>query len=87
MLIKVTEDNYRVGESHPKAKLSDVEVEQIRVLHEVGDPLGQRWGYRKLAKRFLTSKRTIRDICHYKRRWELITKLRDTEKKAVRMGW
>ena len=68
-LVAVNENGVRVGESHPRVRLTDGEVELIRVLHEDAvAPLG----YRKLAEIFEVSKRTIRDICAYRRRAETV---------------
>ncbi len=51
--------NLRRGENHPKAKLTDHEVELMRQMREQG------YGYKKLSEKFETSVRTIRDICNY----------------------
>lgn len=52
--------NLRRGENHPEAKLTDHEVELIRQFHE-----DEGYGYKRLAKKFETPIRTIRDICNY----------------------
>lgn len=59
----------RIGEDHPRAKLSDAEVERMRDLYEAAAP-GEpgHVGYRALAKLFNCSKRTVRDICNYSKR-------------------
>lgn len=49
------------GEKHPKAVLTDHEVELMRVLHE-RDGIG----YRRLVRIFLVPKRTVRNICNYR---------------------
>lgn len=51
------------GPRHWKIKLSDDQVEQIRVLRE-----DHRWSYGRLAKHFNTPRTTIQYICLYKRR-------------------
>jgi hypothetical protein len=59
----------RIGEDHPRGRLTNAEVEEMRDLfeaHPVGDP--GHMGYRVLAKRFGCSKRTARDICNYEKR-------------------
>jgi hypothetical protein len=66
VLIGVNKSGRRVGESHPRAVLSDSQVDLMREMHE---ELGI--GYRRLAAKFSVSKRTVRDICAYKRRWQL----------------
>lgn len=62
-LVGVNAAGRRVGETHSNAKLSDKEVDAIRDLHEE-----EGWGYKRLAKRFKSSVRTIRSICAYERR-------------------
>jgi hypothetical protein len=59
----------RIGEDHPRAKLTKAQVEQIRdeyEAHQSGHP--QHVGYRLLATKWGVSQRTIRDICSYKTR-------------------
>lgn len=51
------------GQRHWKIKLSDEQVEQIRVLRE-----DHRWSYGRLAKHFNTPRTTIQYICNYRRR-------------------
>lgn len=50
------------GERHPMAVLSDHEVELMRQLRDEG----MTWNW--LAEKFEVPKRTVRDICTYKRR-------------------
>ena len=57
------------GEAHPRAALSDHEIELMRQLYEeypVGD--SRHLGYRRLAKKFGVAKTTVRQFCNYKRR-------------------
>ena len=49
------------GEKHPRAKLTQEQVEQIREMHALGS------GYKVLAKRFNVSRRLIQRICKYER--------------------
>lgn len=66
-VVKHREGDYTHGEAHPKAMLSDHEIELMRQLHEeyaVGDP--RHLGYRRLAKKFNVAKTTVRAICNYK---------------------
>lgn len=59
----------RIGEDHARAKLSDVAVDCIRNEYEAGlDGSGPRIGYKSLAKKWGCSKRTVRDIVHYRKR-------------------
>lgn len=70
----------RVGEDHPNAVLSNAQVEEIRDRFEaypVGHPRHE--GYLLLSKVYGVSRRTIRDIVHYRKRnvfpsrWKRIT--------------
>lgn len=51
------------GEDHPKAILTDGEVEHLRRLYEEGG-----WGYKRLAAKFEVSRESVRDIVKYRRR-------------------
>jgi hypothetical protein len=51
------------GQRHPKAKLSDREVDLLRTLREV-----EGWSYGKLATAFEVSKAAVADLCKYRRR-------------------
>lgn len=51
---------YPRGQEHPRARLTDEQVAEIRDLHEQGG-----LGYKRLAARFNTSPSTIRNICTY----------------------
>jgi len=61
-LIGVNEKGLRVGEDHPKAKLTNRDVELIRRLHEEG------LSYRTIAEKFEVSKMLVCYICTYRRR-------------------
>lgn len=70
----------RVGEDHPNAVLSNAQVEEIRdrfEAYDLGHP--QHEGYWVLAKAYRVSRRTIRDIVHYRKRnvfaarWKRVT--------------
>lgn len=63
-LVGVNERGYRVAEDHPRARLTDSEVELIRELH------GEGMSYVQLAVKFETSKSTIAMICRFERRAE-----------------
>jgi len=52
----------RVGENHQFAILTNGEVELLRQLREEG----RTWQW--LADKFEVAKRTVRDICAYRRR-------------------
>ncbi len=62
-IVGVNEKGVRVGEDHQRATLTDHDVELMRELREA-----EGIGYKRLAKMFDTSVRTVRDIVNYKRR-------------------
>ncbi len=61
--INTNDRGNRIGDSHPRAKLSDEQVEEIRELYDDGF-----YSYLTLAKRFGVDKWTIRDIVKFRRR-------------------
>lgn len=70
-MVGVSEKGARVGETHPRAKLSDADVDLIRELHEAG------LSYRQIVLKFdedhlQVSKSTVRDIVKCRRRWGLV---------------
>lgn len=60
----------RVGASHPKAKLTQEQVNRIRDLHE-----DERLGYRRIARMFGLHRSTVVQICSYTR-WQTPTSFR-----------
>lgn len=54
---------HRVGECHQRAKLTDLQVKEIRELNENGI------GYARLAKRYECGVSTVRDIVQFRTRW------------------
>lgn len=64
-LVAVNERGRRIGEDHPRAVLTNHEVDMIFELHEIG------WGYKRLAVKFEVSKRAIRDILTGRRRGQV----------------
>ena len=64
-LVGLSELNKRCGETHPRARLTDHDVDLIRELREE-----HKLTYEALAEKFECSKSTIRDICRYRRRWQ-----------------
>jgi hypothetical protein len=58
-----TKHNAPNGQFHPRAVLTDQQVERIRYLHE---EIGL--GYRKLSKLFEVSRTQIARICRYEQR-------------------
>lgn len=55
-------NGYLSGEHHPRAKLTDAQVEQIRQLAESGTTYGV------IATRFMISKVMVGRICRFERR-------------------
>ena len=62
-IVGIDEYGNRVGEDHPRAQLTDHEVELIRQLHEEGG-----LSMREIAEKFEVAKSTIVAIVNYKRR-------------------
>lgn len=63
---EVNAKGYLIGETHPKAKLSDAEVNRMRDMHE---KLGV--SERRIAVVFSVSRRTVRDILQYRTRTQV----------------
>lgn len=61
-VVAVNENGKRIGEDHPRAKLTNHEVELIREMH------GEGWGYKRIADKFGVGKTTIQDLCTGRRR-------------------
>lgn len=55
--------NHRIGQSHPKAKLSDEKVREMRRLNQQ-----EGIGYLRLGRMFGCGESTARDICTYRTR-------------------
>lgn len=62
-LVAVNEMGLRIGEDHPRAKLTDAQVDEIRELHEEQGIIP-----RVLAERFNVSRSCIRQILSYEKR-------------------
>jgi hypothetical protein len=56
--------NHRAGASHPKARLTDKQVKEIREIYATGGI-----GYGFLAEYFKCGASTVRDIVQYRTRW------------------
>ncbi len=81
--IRLSAAGQRVGDDHPKVKLTDKEVEQIRAIHEeVGI------GYKRLARWFCAPRATIQKICTYARRNVPVAKFKpiDNSKRRKKNG-
>lgn len=69
-VVGVNDRGYRVGASHPKAKLTQEDVNRIRDLHEE-----EHMGYRRIARLFGLHRATVVQICSYTR-WQTPTSFR-----------
>jgi DNA-binding transcriptional regulator YiaG len=69
VFIAVDENGLRIGETHPKAKLTDAQVDEMRDLREE-----QGWSYDQLATHFGVPKITVAKICTYERRASTIAR-------------
>lgn len=79
-LVAVNARGHRVGQDHPRARLSDHEVDLIRELAEERGANGKRvWGFRKLAKKFDVSQWTIAAIIYGRCRCESVAGFRRVE--------
>jgi len=63
MVVAISEDGKRIGETHHNAWISDAIVDQIRERHE-----DDGWGYVRLSREFGIALTTVRKICTYERR-------------------
>lgn len=63
VFVAVDENGLRIGETHPNARLTDAEVDQIREMHE-----DKHWDRASLADLFRVPLVTIHKICTYQRR-------------------
>lgn len=61
-IVRLNENHRRIGEDHPRAKLSDRDCELIRQLAAEGMP------YRLIARKFDIHRRTVIKIVQYERR-------------------
>lgn len=69
VFIAVDENGLRIGETHPNAKLTDAQVDEMRDLHEI-----ERWDYDRLAAHFRCAYTTVAMICTYQRRASTIAR-------------
>jgi DNA-binding NarL/FixJ family response regulator len=65
-LVTVNEFGFTIGEAHHRCKLTDRDVELIRVLSECG------LSYRSIAEKFEISRITVGRICRYERRGQTV---------------
>ena len=64
-LVALNENNRRVGENHPRAKLLDSEVDQVHALVEAG------LSYAKVAEKMGVSKSCVAHIASGRRRGQI----------------
>jgi hypothetical protein len=69
VFVAVDENGLRIGESHPNAKLTDAQVDEIRDLHEE-----HGLSYNAIAEKFNIPKVTAQRICNYSRRASTIAR-------------
>lgn len=69
--VGVNVEGRRIGQSHPRAKLTDHDVDLIRDLYEDGG-----WSYRTLADKFEVRKSTIQKIIICERRAQTVERFK-----------
>lgn len=69
LCVALNENGRRIGETHHNAKLTDDDVNHIRVLN-----IEHGLSFRELAKKFDVSHTTIENICAYKKRCQVAVK-------------
>lgn len=77
--VAVNEAGRRIGETHPKATLTDHDVDLIRELHEEHGAT-----YRDLADKFSVSVWSVRAICRYRVRVQVATRWKRLYSEAAR---
>lgn len=65
-LVAVNSDGRRIGEDHPRAVLSDHEVELLWSLRALG------WGYKRIARKLECPRGTVRHIIKGRQRCQSI---------------
>lgn len=71
LLFGYTERGSPVGETHPRAKLTDHDCDLIRELAENNELTGEKGlSYSVIAEKFDCSKSTVRDIIKCRRRYQ-----------------
>jgi hypothetical protein len=71
MLVAVNERGLRIGEGHPQCKLTDIQVDTIRELHNTGSI-----GYTILGRIFGVSRTCIKKIVVCEKRWQTPAKFK-----------
>lgn len=61
--VAYSELGHRIGETHPRATISDETVDMIREYHEE-----RGWSYERISRKVKISYHTIAKLCRYERR-------------------
>ena len=69
-VVGVSDAGVRVGQDHPKAVLTDAQVEQLLALRAEG------WSYGRLAETFEIPKASVASLCQGRRRMAIATAFR-----------
>lgn len=76
MVLLFNDRGCRIGQSHPRAILTDHEAEVVRALHREG------MGYKAIARRMEVSVRCVRDIVSGRTRNQTVFKMLEVERRA-----
>ena len=77
-VISYNEHGRRIGESNPKARLTDHEVDLIRELYEERTPDGaRRYSFGQIALKTRQPKSTVSDICYGRRRAQIPARVKE----------
>lgn len=71
MLVKFNGNRRRVGDSHPKARLTDEEVELIRELWSQG------MGVKRIGEKMECSVNTVKSIISFRRRNQIVESIEE----------
>ena len=84
-IVAVNEKGRRIGESHPRAKLSDHEIDLLRELIEelIAEGKGHLEAYRIAAEKFEISEHGAKSIHNCRRRAETIARHKRIKEPAI----
>ena len=74
--VEFNERGSRIGEGHPRAKLTNRDVERMRFFHEAGG-----WSVPQICRVFNVPRWTVRDILDYKTRAQTPVPWREPKRK------
>lgn len=80
MKIQIDDQGNRIGESHPKAKFTDKEIEEMRVLADAG------WSYQHIAWVFGSTRQYVGKVVRFEKRSCHAHKLVDSLDRRVGRG-